>query len=128
MPSTKPEDLLGLPVNLAKLPRGCDTCRGTGYHGRTVLAEMLPDSDLLARAILAKSDVRQLERVAASAGMIGRWERGCAAVEAGLTSPAEIRRILGVATPSRRGEGEPADTASLTTSDKCGKSDVSHLS
>ena len=29
--------------------------------------------------------------------MIDRWERACVAVEAGLTSPAEVRRILGVA-------------------------------
>jgi general secretion pathway protein E len=100
--SNKPEDLLGLPVSTARLPRGCNTCRGTGYVGRTVLAEMLPDSDELARAVLAKRDVRELERIATAAGMIDRWERGCAAVEAGRTSPAEIRRILGVATPGQR--------------------------
>ena len=29
--------------------------------------------------------------------MIDRWERACVAVEQGLTSPAEVRRILGVA-------------------------------
>ena len=33
----------------ARLPRGCDACRGTGYLGRTVLAEMLlPETDELA--------------------------------------------------------------------------------
>ena len=30
--------------------------------------------------------------------MIDRWERACVAVEEGLTSPAEVRRILGVGT------------------------------
>ncbi len=30
--------------------------------------------------------------------MIDRWERACAAVEDGITSPAEVRRVLGVAT------------------------------
>ncbi len=109
VPSTKAEDLLGLPVNAAKVPRGCDTCRGTGYIGRTVLAEMLPDSDELARAVLARTDVRELERIAASAGMVDRWQRGCDAVEAGLTSPAEIRRILGVATPSQRARAPDRD-------------------
>ena len=34
--------------------------------------------------------------LAASAGMINRWERARAAVEAGLTSPAEVRRVLGI--------------------------------
>ena len=63
---------------------------------------LLPDSDELGRAILARADVRQLEQIAVDAGMIHRWERACIAVEAGLTSPAEIRRVLGVATPPGR--------------------------
>jgi general secretion pathway protein E len=101
--STRPDDFLGLPVRHARLPVGCEACRGTGYLGRTVLAELLlPETDELARAVLAYSDVRQLEQAAAAAGMIDRWERACAAVEGGLTSPAEVRRILGVATVPER--------------------------
>jgi general secretion pathway protein E len=47
--------------------------------------------------------VRQLERAAVAAGMIDRWDRAITAVEAGLTSPAEVRRVLGVgALPDRR--------------------------
>ncbi len=34
--------------------------------------------------------------------MVNWWERACAAVEAGLTSPAEVRRTLGLATPTGR--------------------------
>ncbi len=63
---------------------------------------LLPDSDELGRAILARADVRQLERIAVEVGMIHRWERACAAVEAGLTSPAEVRRVLGVGKPPAR--------------------------
>jgi type II secretory ATPase GspE/PulE/Tfp pilus assembly ATPase PilB-like protein len=101
-PASRPEDHLGLPVRHAKLKSGCDLCRGTGYCGRAVLAEMLlPDTEDIARAVLAKSDVRQLERVAVAAGMIDRWERAIAAVENGLTSPEEVRRVLGVTTPDR---------------------------
>ncbi len=102
-PAGGAEDFLGLPVRQAQIPVGCDACRGTGYLGRTVLAEMLlPESDELARAILARNDVRRLEQIAIDAGMVHRWERACAAVEAGVTSPAEIRRTLGVATPPAR--------------------------
>ena len=102
--TSRREDFLGLPVQHAKLPRGCELCRGTGYQGRTVLAELLlPETDELAGALLAKSDVRQLERAAVAAGMIDRWDRAIMAVEAGLTSPAEVRRVLGVgALPDRR--------------------------
>ncbi len=95
--SSRPEYLLGLPVQSARVPRGCELCRGTGYAGRTVLAEMLlPETDELARAILARLDVRSLESIARHAGMIDRWSRAVAAVEAGMTSPAEVRRALGV--------------------------------
>jgi general secretion pathway protein E len=105
-PATRPDDFLGLPVQSARLPKGCDACRGTGYRGRMVLAEMLrPETEAFARAVLEKSDVRRLEQVAVASGMIDRWERACAAVEAGLTSPAEVRRILGVAPPPCRSTG-----------------------
>jgi type II secretory ATPase GspE/PulE/Tfp pilus assembly ATPase PilB-like protein len=96
--SSRTDDFLGLPVRRARLPRGCEACRGTGYLGRTVLAELLlPDTDELGRAVLGFADVRQLERLAVAAGMIDRWERARTAVEEGLTSPAEVRRALGVA-------------------------------
>ena len=99
-PSDRPEDFLGLPVRLAKVPKGCDACRQTGYLGRIVLAEMLlPDSDEFGRALLARADVRQLERIAVEAGMVHRWTRACSAVEAGLTAPAEVRRVYGVGRP-----------------------------
>jgi general secretion pathway protein E len=97
-PSSKPDDFLGVPVRHARLPAGCDLCRGTGYLGRTVLAELLlPETEELARAVLSLADVRRLEQLAVAGGMIDRWERACVAVEQGLTSPAEIRRVLGVA-------------------------------
>ena len=40
-PSDKPEARLGLEVERAKVPRGCDKCGGTGYRGRFLLVEML---------------------------------------------------------------------------------------
>ncbi len=111
--STHPEEFLGLPVRRARVPRGCEACRHTGYSGRVVVAEMLlPEPDELGRAILDRADVRRLERTAVALGMTDRWERACAAVEAGLTSPAEVRRILGVGKPpSRIPDGPPSTGA-----------------
>jgi type II secretory ATPase GspE/PulE/Tfp pilus assembly ATPase PilB-like protein len=61
-----------------------------------VLAEMLSARPTdLGRAILSRDDATQLERLAVKAGMVTVWQRGCQAVSAGLTSPAEIRRVLG---------------------------------
>jgi type II secretory ATPase GspE/PulE/Tfp pilus assembly ATPase PilB-like protein len=97
-PATGAAEFLGLPIRCASVPVGCDLCQGTGYMGRTVLAELLlPEKEDFAHAILARSDVRQLERIARAGGMVDRWERACAAVESALTSPAEIRRVLGIA-------------------------------
>jgi general secretion pathway protein E len=99
-PATSSDQFLGLRVQSARMPRGCELCRGTGYRGRTVLAEMLlPEQDELAQAILARSDVRRLEHLAVKSGMIDRWQRACTAVEAGLTSPLEVRRLLGLYGP-----------------------------
>ena len=67
--SSKPDDFLGLPVREARLPRGCDLCRGTGYLGRTVLAELLvPETEELARAVLARSDVHGSSRLRSPPG------------------------------------------------------------
>ncbi len=108
-PSSRAEDLLGLPLTHARLPRGCDECRHTGYSGRIPMAEMLPaDSEAIGRAILDRADVHRLESIASESGMIHRWRRAILAVEAGLTSPAEIRRSLGLGTPPA-----PADQPTL---------------
>ncbi len=107
------DQFLGLPVQSAHVPHGCELCRGTGYRGRTVLAEMLlPEQEDIARAILAQSDVRHLEQLALRAGMVDRWQRACTAAEAGLTSPEEVRRVLGVGSPAAsRRRSMPPETA-----------------
>jgi len=87
---------LGLPVNRFRIEAGCEDCLGTGYRGRIVLAEMLEARpDELGRAILSRSDASQLEQLAVRAGMVPRWSRALEAVESGLTSPQEVRRVFG---------------------------------
>ena len=87
---------LGLPVEHARVPVGCQSCGGTGYRGRFLLVEMLtPERTELGRAILSRADTTHLEQLAVRAGMITRWQRAHRAIEAGLTSPAEVRRVLG---------------------------------
>ena len=92
---------LNLPVEKAWQPVGCDACIGSGYRGRVILAELLQatPSDL-GRAILSRSDAPQLEQLAIEAGMTSIWQRAKDAVEAGHTSPSEVRRVLGFAARS----------------------------
>lgn len=87
---------LGLSVDQYRDPVGCDKCHGTGYRGRTILVEMLsPERNETGKAILSQHDASEIERQAVEAGMITRWIRSCDAVDAGETSPAEVRRVLG---------------------------------
>ena len=96
-----PQDFLGLPVHRARRPVGCPTCGGSGYRGRILLVEMLalkPAAAVeLGRAVLARADTTVLEPLAVQAGMVTRWRRAITAVECGATSPAEVRRVLGLA-------------------------------
>jgi len=95
-PTGDPHARLGLAVQRAATPRGCSQCGGTGYRGRFLLVEFLTLArGELARAILARSDTAVIERLAAEAGISSRWQRACRAVDDGLTSPAEVRRVLG---------------------------------
>ncbi len=94
--SEAPEAKLGLPVTRASVPKGCGECHGTGYRGRFVLCEMLlPQESAVSRAILSRADATELERQAVAAGMVTLARRGREAVEAGVTSAAEVWRGLG---------------------------------
>jgi type II secretory ATPase GspE/PulE/Tfp pilus assembly ATPase PilB-like protein len=61
-----------------------------------MLAELLlAQPTELGRAILSRSDAHQLEQLAKEAGMVTLWQRACEAVEAGITTAEEVRRVLG---------------------------------
>jgi general secretion pathway protein E len=94
--SNDPEDRLGLSVQRVRRAVGCEACRGTGYKGRFLIVELvvLIRTDL-GRAVLSRADTAELEKFALQAGMVSRWTRACQAVDAGQTSPAEVRRVLG---------------------------------
>lgn len=94
--STDDAARLGLAVQRARLPAGCEKCRGTGYLGRFLIAEfLLPERHAVGRAILDRDDAIEIERKAIAGGMKTRWDEAANAVAAGQTSPAEIRRVLG---------------------------------
>src|SRR3984957_20231151 len=96
--SQDPKDRLGLPVERVRVSFGCEKCRGTGYQGRFLIAELLiPEAHGVGRSILDRNDAIELERTAVTAGMKTRWHRAAEAVDSGITSPVEIRRVLGFA-------------------------------
>jgi len=91
------EDRLGLPVEQWKVPVGCAECGQTGYRGRLVLTEMLQPNEVdVANAILNQADATALHQLAIKSGMRTQWDRAIEAVNQGVTSPAEVRRVLGM--------------------------------
>lgn len=77
-------------------PVGCDVCLGTGFRGRTLIAEMVQlDSDLR-KALLAKSDLDKLEALLGEKGHVPILADGRRLVEAGVTTGAELNKACGV--------------------------------
>ncbi len=90
------DGFVGLEVQRASQPVGCEQCGGTGYRGRMIVSELLqPDLAGMGRAILSRGDATEIEALAVQAGMQTLLRRAALAVEAGQTSPAEVRRVLG---------------------------------
>jgi general secretion pathway protein E len=73
--------------------KGCDACDGTGYRGRTVIAEVLVISEALRRAILGRADGKELERLATAEGMTNMKIDGLRKALAGVTTIEEITRV-----------------------------------
>jgi type II secretory ATPase GspE/PulE/Tfp pilus assembly ATPase PilB-like protein len=92
----EPSELLGLPIETARIPAGCANCGGSGYSGRILIAELLTfESEELGMAILHRSESSRLARIAIEHGMASLWRQSLQMVELGQTSPREVRRVLG---------------------------------
>jgi type II secretory ATPase GspE/PulE/Tfp pilus assembly ATPase PilB-like protein len=95
--SDDPSGRLGLDVSVYRTAVGCERCGGSGYLGRLALAEILvPEAHGIGEAILSRADVSRVESLALASGMVGLRERARRAVAEGLTSPAEVCRVLGL--------------------------------
>ncbi len=75
--------------------RGCTQCYG-GFYGRVALFEVLALEPDLRQAIIDGASARQIDRLARERGMITLFEHGLHAVEQGLTTLAEVYRVLGM--------------------------------
>ncbi len=74
--------------------RGCEHCHGTGYLGRTLLAEILVPDDTVREGILQRIPRREMEELARKGGMKSLLEDGIHKAGQGITSLAEVRRVL----------------------------------
>jgi len=74
-------------------PRGCEACNGTGFVGRTGLAEVLVVSDEIRRLILRRAEARELHRAAVAEGMRTMYDDGMEKALAGITTVEEVLRV-----------------------------------
>ena len=72
---------------------GCGACRGTGYHGRKAVGELLVLDDELREAIVSKMPVRQLKQLASKNGMYFLRDSCLTLLCAGETTIEEVKRV-----------------------------------
>lgn len=87
-------------------PVGCPACLGTGFHGRTLIAEMVRLDSELRQAVLAKADLDQLEALLKAKGHATIFADGRRLVEAGVTTQAELQKACGITSDGDVGSGE----------------------
>ena len=73
--------------------KGCNQCAGTGYMGRTLIAEMLVLSEPIRHLILDHADGARIERTAVEEGMITMQMDGLKKAVRGITTIEEVTRV-----------------------------------
>ena len=74
--------------------KGCTVCNGTGYTGRTALYELIPVTIEMQELIIKSPSGREIEQLARSQGSRPMFEDGVAKVKSGLTTIAEVLRVV----------------------------------
>jgi general secretion pathway protein E len=77
--------------------RGCGQCRGTGYRGRSAIAETLLLNDELRELIASREPIRKIKVAAQASGTHFLREAALARVKRGATSLEEVNRVTFVA-------------------------------
>lgn len=73
--------------------RGCVHCRGTGYHGRTGIFEILEMKQPIRRLVFDNKNQEDIRELAMKLGMRSLREEGINKVRKGVTTLSEIQRI-----------------------------------
>jgi general secretion pathway protein E len=75
---------------------GCRQCRGTGYHGRTGIYELLETDDNIRRLASERTPTHLAKQAAVEAGMRTLRQDGWFKVRHGITSIDEVLRVTNV--------------------------------
>jgi general secretion pathway protein E len=73
---------------------GCTGCLGAGFKGRTGVFELLVLSPPLRDMVIRRANAMDIKAKAESLGMVSLRNAGAALVRAGLTTAAEVARVI----------------------------------
>jgi general secretion pathway protein E len=71
---------------------GCPACHGTGYSGRTMIAELLEVDDGIRKLVTGKAGAQEIQRAAVERGMRTMHRDGMRKALAGITTVEEVMR------------------------------------
>jgi general secretion pathway protein E len=80
---------------VVKYGEGCPDCRGTGYHGRTGIFEVMEMNDAIRAIIRDKADAELIRKAAITDGMVGLREAAVQKMLKGETTFDEVIRVTG---------------------------------
>jgi len=72
---------------------GCEECGGTGFLGRTAVAELLDMSDRIRQMILERRPAAEMKQAAREEGMTFLRDSALEKVFAGVTTLREINKV-----------------------------------
>ena len=86
----KPEEVAEITLQAG---RGCANCAGTGYRGRTVVAEFLEVTAEIQEAVVQRRPVSEIRAIAVAQGMRSLRDAGLRKVARGVTTVDELIRV-----------------------------------
>jgi type II secretory ATPase GspE/PulE/Tfp pilus assembly ATPase PilB-like protein len=101
------------------LGRGCEFCNYTGYRGRVALFEIAEMTDALRHLVITRAPHHELTAAAQRGGMTMLLADGLAKAAVGVTSLAEVWRVVSVDHPgvdTSPDDGLPEGNKSAKTS------------
>ena len=70
--------------------RGCSKCRFTGYHGRTIITELLVLSETIREMTISRRHASDIEAQACREGMTSLFDSGLVKIHQGITTYEEV--------------------------------------
>ena len=90
---------------------GCDLCGGTGFAGRTTIAEILPLDPAINSLVASRASDADIERLARERGMTSMYANGMGKAWRGLTTVEEVLRATRVVWPGQAADATNTETA-----------------